>query len=35
MAGKLSHVGDDESARMVDVSSKAPTERVARAVMEH
>ncbi len=31
MAGKLSHVGDDESVRMVDVSSKAPTERIARA----
>ena len=29
--GRLTHVGDDGSARMVDVGAKAETERVARA----
>ena len=31
MTDKLSHVGDSGEARMVDVSSKAETERIARA----
>ena len=31
MAPRLSHVGDDDAARMVDVSSKAVTKRTARA----
>ncbi|MGD8237144.1 MAG: cyclic pyranopterin monophosphate synthase MoaC [Armatimonadota bacterium] len=31
MAGELSHVSEDEAARMVDVSPKSPTQRVARA----
>jgi cyclic pyranopterin phosphate synthase len=30
-AGDLTHVGDDGQARMVDVSAKAETERMARA----
>lgn len=31
MAGRLSHVGENRAARMVDVSPKPATERVARA----
>jgi cyclic pyranopterin phosphate synthase len=31
MTGKLSHVADDGSARMVDVSAKSDTTRMARA----
>src|SRR5712671_8235762 len=31
MSGKLSHIGPDGRARMVDVSEKADTARIARA----